>query len=124
MNNDAKSNVDPLDIEGMWNDDSTKPESNWFAFEKVGDSVGGELVMEPFDHEGKFGLQKVYVIKKSDGEEINVSLKHTSHKVQIQQLKGACVGDILAFRLKELVDVGKGNPAKSIEVRLRHINRS
>lgn len=115
-------NKDP--IADLFEDDSTKPESNWFEFNEVGDSIQGELVMEPYDKEGKYGMQKIYVIKRSsDGEEFNVALKHTTHKMNILQLKSAAVGDILAFRLRELVDVGKGNLAKSMEVRIRHMNK-
>ena len=111
-------------IEDLFQDDSTKPESNFFEFEKVGDAIQGELVMEPYDKEGKFGMQKIYVIKRSsDGKEFNVALKHTTHKMNLLQLKSAAVGDTIAFRLKELVDTGKVNPAKSIEVRIRHNNK-
>ncbi len=106
-------------VDNLFEDDSSIPESNWFAFENVGDAIQGVLVMEPYEKEGKFGTQTIYVIQKADGEEFNVALKNTSHRMNIQQLKRAAIGDILAFRLKELVDVGKGNLAKSIEVRLR-----
>ena len=43
--------------------------------------------------------------------------------MNILQLKSAQVGDLLAFRLKDLVDTGKGNLCKSIEVRIRHMNK-
>lgn len=102
-------------------DDSTKPESNWFQFEKVGDTIQGVLSMEPFETETKFGPQMVYVIQKPDGTEFNVGLKVSSHKLNIQQLKSAAVGDIVAFRFEKEVDTGKVNPAKSIAVRIRRI---
>ncbi len=105
----------------LFDDESTKPESNWFAFENVGDSIQGVLVMEPYEKEGNFGTQTIYVIQKNDGSEYNVALKNTTHRTNIQQLKKAVVGDIIAFRLKEFVDTGKGNPAKSIEVRHRPV---
>lgn len=107
-------------IADLFNDDSTKPTSNWFEFKVVGDSVGGELV-EFFDKEGKYGMQRIYVVRKADGEEVNVSLKHTTHKMQVQQLKRAEPGDIVGFKFREEIDVGKGNKAKSIEVRIRHV---
>lgn len=114
--------------DNIFEDDSTIPKSNWFMFENVGDFVQGELVEEPFDKEGKFGTQKIYPVKitaTSDesfkvGDEVNVALKHTSHKMNIQQLKRAEIGDIVGFKFKEEVDTGKVNPAKSIEVRIRH----
>ena len=102
----------------LFEDDSTKPESNWFAFEKVGDSIQGVLSMEPYENESKFGTQTIYVVQK-DGKDYNVALKNTTHKMNILQLKSAEVGDTVAFRFKEEVDTGKMNPAKSIEVRVR-----
>lgn len=105
----------------LFQDESTKPQSSWFNFEQPGDSIQGVLVMEPYEKQGSYGTQTIYVIQKADGEEFNVALKNTTHRVNIQQLKKAVVGDIIAFRLKELVDTGKGNPAKSIEVRHRPV---
>ena len=110
--------------EDLFKDDSTIPKSNWFEFNKVGDGIQGELMEEPFDREGKFGMQKIYVVKDGEGNEWNVALKHTTHKINIQQLKRAEIGDIVGFRLKELVDTGKGNLAKSLEVRIRHRDKN
>ena len=115
----------------LFKDDSTIPVSNWFNFEKVGDFIQGELVDVPFEKEGKFGGQTIYAIKVQtvsgelyrEGDENNVPLKHTIHKMNIQQLKRDEDEDIVGFRLKELVDTGKGNPAKSIEVRLRKVEK-
>ena len=114
--------MDTKDINGMFEDETTKPQSNWFSFEKVGDTIGGELI-EFFDKETQFGQQRVYVVRAADGKEWNVPLKHTTHKMNIQQLKSADPGDMVAFRLKELVDTGKGNLAKSIECRIRHVTK-
>ena len=108
------------DVNDIFSDDTTIPQSNWFKFEKVGDSVQGELV-EVFEQEGKFGGQHVYVVRLADGSEINVALKDTTHRIQIQQLKSAENGDVVGFKFREEVDTGKVNPAKSIEVRIRHI---
>ena len=110
------------DLKDLWDDESTIPESNWFSFDNVGDTIDGELV-ESFDKEGKYGMQRVYVVRKADGNEWNVSLKHSTHKVQIQQLKRAEPGDVVGFRFKESVDTGKGNPAKSIAIRIRHTEK-
>lgn len=111
--------TDELDLlDDLWGDETTKPESNWFEFSEVGDGIGGELI-ESFDKEGKFGMQTIYVVKTKDGKEVNVALKHSTHKMQIQQLRRAEAGDIIGFKLREFVDTGKGNPAKSIEVRIR-----
>lgn len=106
----------------LFQDDTTKPESSWFKFDKVGDSIQGILTMEPYEKEGNFGTQTIYVIQKPDGQEFNVALKNTTHAVQVRQLKTAKVGDILAFRFAKEVDTGKGNLAKSIEVRIRHLS--
>ncbi len=107
----------------LFNDPSTEPKSFWFKFEKIGDVISGELVMDPFDKEGKFGTQKVYVIKKSNGEEWNVPLKHTSNKRQIQGLNDAMPGDVIAFRYAGDFETDYGNPGKNIEVRLRKVNK-
>jgi len=112
------TDFDDANFDDVWDDDSTKPQSNWFAFEKVGDNVSG-IFIEMFEKEGSFGPQHVYVLKLKNGEETNVALKDTTHKVQIGQLKRALIGDVIAFRFKELVDTGKGNKAKSIEIRIR-----
>lgn len=104
--------------DNLFDDDSTKPESNWFQFEKVGDYIQGVLVMEPFQSESKFGPQMVYVIQKADQTEFNVGIKLTN-KFVIQQLKGASVGDEVAIRFEKEVDTGKVNPAKSLAVRIR-----
>jgi hypothetical protein len=115
---------DPL--EAMFNDPSSKPTSNWFAFENEGDAIVGTLLFPATESEGKFGPQTVYEIETvgstkeghKAGDQVKVALKNTSHKVQISQLKAAEVGDRIAFKFKERVDTGKGNPVKSIEVRI------
>ena len=106
-------------VADMFNDDSTIPESNWFKFEKVGDAIGGVLQEIPTERDGNFGTQTIYVIEKPDGEIWNVALKNSSQAGAIAMLRRANVGDAVAFRLKELKDTGKGNPAKIIEVRHR-----
>lgn len=103
-------------------DDTTKPESAWFKFENVGDSVQGVL-KDRFEKEGNYGMQTIYVVEKADGMEVNVALKNTTHAVQIRQLKSADLGDLVAFKFAKVVDTGKGNPAKSIEVRIRHLSK-
>jgi len=103
----------------IFKDDSTIPESNWFKFVTIGDSIQGILVEEPRDQEGKFGMQKIYTIQKPDGQEFMVSLKHTSNKRQIQQLSRVQIGDVLGFRYAGDYDTKKGNPGKSIEVRIK-----
>jgi len=119
----AEEQVD-INLDDLFQDDSTKPESNFFVFEKIGDSVQGTLVMEPYEKTSKFGEQTIYTIQRSsDKKEFLVALKATTHKFNILQLKSAQVGDLLAFRLKDLVDVGKGNLCKSLEVRIRHMNK-
>ena len=111
------------DVGSLFDDESTKPQSSWFEFEKVGDSIQGKLVMEPYEKEGNFGTQTIYVIQTADGSEVNVALKNTTHRMNVQQLKKAEVGDLIAFRFDKEVDTGKGNPAKSIEVRHRPMGK-
>ena len=106
----------------LFADDSTKPESNWFKFENVGDAIQGELVMEPWEKEGQYGTQTIYTVRTKEDKEYNVALKNTTHAQNIRQLKPVKVGDIVAFRLEDLVDTGKGNKAKSLAVRFRSVN--
>lgn len=105
-------------IGDMFDDETTKPETAWFDFDKVGDAIAGILV-ESYEREGKFGKQQVYVITKEDGKEINVALKHTTHKIAVQQLKSAAPGDMLAFKFSKEIPTDYGNPAKAIDVRIR-----
>jgi hypothetical protein len=107
----------------LWGDDTTKPESSWFSFEKVGDTIAGELV-ESYKNEGKFGMQQLYVIKTPEGDEVIVPLKHTTHKIAVQQLKSAEVGDVIAFRYSKDIPTDYGNPAKAVEVRIRRVKKS
>jgi len=111
----AEKEVVEVDI---FEDDSAIPESNWFEFKNPGDSVSGEL-LEVFQNESKFGPQHVYIIHTKEGVDVNVGLKDTTHRVTIQKLKQAAIGDTVGFRFKELVDVSKGNMCKSIDIRIR-----
>lgn len=107
----------------LFNDPDTEPKSFWFKFEKPGDLISGTLMMAPFDKEGKFGMQKIYVIQKANGEEWNVALKHDSNKRQIQGLNDAMPGDILAFYFKDEFDTDYGNKGKNIVVRIRKMDK-
>lgn len=116
---EGEEEVKTENMDDLFQDDSTIPESNWFNFVEIGDNIQGELMMDPYDNETKFGMQKIYVVKTKEGKEYNVALKHTTHKYSIQQLRDATVGDLVAFRLKDLIKTDYGNPAKAIEVRLK-----
>lgn len=109
--------------EDLFQDPTTVPQSAWFKFTNIGDSVQGTLLEPPHDKEGAFGLQRVYVVETAGGDEVMVALKHTSNKRQIQQLRKAEVGDIVGFKYTGDFDSGKGNPAKTIEVRHRAVSQ-
>ena len=121
-----KQNTEVAGEIDIFADDSAIPQSNWFAFTTVGDFIQGTLV-DVFDNEGKFGAQKVYVVETiassstdlSVGTQVNVGLKITSNKYNIQQLHSAAIGDVVGFKYKADVDTGKGHPAKSLEIRIR-----
>lgn len=113
----------PEVTDDLFADESTKLKSAWFEFNEVGDNIQGVLVMEPYEKEGKFGTQTIYVIQKPDGAEFNVALKNSTHRMNIQQLKGAEVGDIIAIKYAEDFPTDFGNPAKSMEVRLRKMSK-
>lgn len=118
-------------VDDFFNDSSTEVASNWFSFDEVGDSIVGSLLFPASENDTKFGPQTVYELEViastkpqyKAGDQVKVALKGTSHKVKISQLKSAEVGDRLGFKFKELVDTGKVNPVKSIEVRLGKINK-
>jgi len=113
---------DSVDLSDLFTDATTKPESNWAKFEKVGDGYQGTLIEEPqYNVQGKFGLQNIYVIETADGNVINIGLKPTSKRA-VMQLKQAEVGDVIAIRFVAEIDTGKVNPAKSLEVRIRHVD--
>lgn len=102
------------------------PESNWFKFEKVGDKVGGVLV-ETKDKpaQGVYGPQRVFTLKKSDGEFVHVGIPLNKDYV-IGRANTAKLGDILGFAfVKEVPSATKGfAAAKSIEVYVKHVEAS
>jgi len=103
-------------------DEENRAESNWFKFEKVGDTVSG-IVVELGDKEasGNFPAQKVWTLKQEDGELINVGV--AVHKTYVvSRANTAAMGDELGFKfVKEVPSAKNGHaPAKSIEVFVRH----
>jgi len=94
--------------------------------EKVGDKVGGVLVGVT-DKAGKdqFPAQRVFTLKQSDGTLMNVGISLMKDYV-IGRANSAKLGDILGFQFtKEIPPAKKGlNPAKSIEVFVKHIEQS
>tara|TARA_R110000868_G_scaffold114344_2_gene306428 strand:- start:8914 stop:9303 length:390 start_codon:yes stop_codon:yes gene_type:complete len=106
--------------------DENKPESNWFKFEKVGDKVAGEVV-ETYEQagSGNFPGQRVFCLKQADGNVVNVGLKQTSNYL-MTRTKNVKLGDILGVEFKaEIPAKVKGNhPAKSIEVYVKHMNKT
>jgi hypothetical protein len=106
-------------VDDLFDDPTTEPKSGIFKFEKVGDAIQGVLTDEPFDQEGKFGPQKGYLIETKEGDQVTVFLKAKSNKRQIQQLRVAEVGDVIAFKFTGTYETDFGNPGKSIEVRVK-----
>lgn len=99
------------------------PESAWFKFTTVGDKVGGTLVeVKDKPGVGVFPPQRVFTLKKSDGELINVGIALNKDYV-ISRANSAKLGDILGFQFtKEVESATKGfAPAKSLEVYVKHI---
>lgn len=101
------------------------PASNWFKFEKVGDKIAGEVVeMYETEDKAQFPGQRVFVLKQTNGDTINVGLKISSDYL-MQRTKNVKPGDILGAEFKaEIPPKVKGhNPAKSIEVYVKHMNK-
>jgi hypothetical protein len=110
------------DIDNIFGDESTKPESNWFKFEKIGDKIAG-LVVDIFEKEGneQFSPQRVFTVKTKTGEEVNVGVK-TDNEYMAQRVKNVRKGDLIGFEfVKEIPPKVKGySPAKSIEPRIKY----
>lgn len=102
------------------------PASNWFKFEKVGDKVGGEVVgvSEKKSSNPTFPDQRVFEIKKADGEIVNVGIKTTSDYL-MTRTKNVKPGDKIGFEFKKEIPAKvKGySPAKSIEVYVVHAEK-
>ncbi len=108
-------------LDDLFKDDNV-PESNWFKFDKVGDRVGGTLV-ETKDKpaSGVFGPQRVFSLKRADGEIVHVGIPLNKDYV-IGRANSAKLGDVLGFEfVKEVPSATKGfAAAKSIEVYVKH----
>lgn len=119
MTKNEHKEVDPM--EDLFKDDNI-PESNWFKFEKVGDKVAG-IVVEIKDKPAQavFGPQRVWTLKKTDGELVHVGIPLSKDYV-IGRANTAKLGDLLGFAfIKEIPSATKGfAPAKSIEVYVKH----
>lgn len=103
------------------------PESNWFKFEKVGDTVMGILVeVKDKPAVDVFPAQRVFTLKQKNGELMNVGIPNNdSPKSQylLGRTRTAKLGDALGFSfVKEVPSATKGfAPAKSIEVYVKHL---
>lgn len=111
---------DPFD--SIFNDESTKPKSNWFKFEKVGDKIAG-LVVDFQDREaqGVYGPQRIFTLRKSSGDEVLVPIKKDNDYL-MQRVKYVRKGDVIGFEFtKEIEAKQKGHhPAKAIEPRVKY----
>lgn len=92
--------------------------SNWFKFEKVGDSVKGTLVGKTTKAgQDAFPDQIVYELKLEDGGYINVGFSVKKTFIH-DRMKNVAFGRIVGFKfVKEVPSKNKGYaPAKSILV--------
>jgi hypothetical protein len=107
--------------------DEDKAEANWFKFEKVGDRVAGEVMdVTQKPGQGTLPAQRVFVLKKNDGEIVNVGISMNKDYV-IQRTNRVAVGDRLGFEFTKEVPstLGKGYaPAKSIEVYWKAVEKT
>ena len=113
-------------VDDIFNEENI-PESSWFKFEKVGDRVSGEVleVSEKKSNNPTFPDQRVFMIKKNDGEIVNVGLKTTSDYL-MTRTKNVKPGDMIGLEFKaEIPAKVKGySPAKSIEVYVKHVDNT
>lgn len=100
-----------------------KAEANWFKFDTVGARVAG-IVQEVYEKPAQdaFPAQRVFVLKKADGEIMNVGISMNKDYV-IQRTNRVRPGDKLGFEYtKDIPATTKGYAAaKSIEVYWRQI---
>lgn len=106
----TNDNLDDLGIDGLPRDSAL----GWFKFENIGDAIGGEVVDMFFQPDNGNGAQRVFTLKRTNGEIWNVGLKWNSHtQSRTDQVQ---IGDMLGLRFdKEIPPKVKGHsPAKSI----------
>lgn len=110
-------------LDGLMSDEN-KVSSNWFKFEKVGDSISGVLLgMRREESKNGFPPQLVFEVRNKAGDEFNVPLRATKGdsdepSAYATQSKRWQVGDLVAFKFeKELPPQTKGHkPAKIIQL--------
>lgn len=107
----TSDNLDSLDIEGLPRDSAV----GWFKFEKIGDAIGGEVVDMFYQPDNGNGHQRVFTLKRQNGQIWNVGLKYNAHT--LSRTDQVQVGDMLGLRFsKEIPPKVKGHsPAKSID---------
>ena len=107
----VSDDLESLGIKGLPRDRAV----GWFKFEKIGDAIGGEVVDMFFQpaNDG-MGAQRVFTLKRANGELWNVGLKWNGHTQS--RTDGVQIGDKLGLRFeKEIPAQRKGySPAKSI----------
>jgi hypothetical protein len=113
--------IENIEEKDLFNEENI-PESNWFKFLAVGDKIMGELVevFEKKSTDPMFADQRVFVLKRKDGELWNVGIKVTSDYL-MGRTNAVVPGDIIGFEFKKEIPASKKGfkPAKSIEVYVR-----
>lgn len=105
--------------------EDNKPKSNWFKFEKVGDTAMGILVeLKDKPAQDDFKAQRVFVLKQKDGTLLNVGISIDKDYV-LGRANTAKLGDAIAFKFEKEIPASKKGfkPAKSIEVYVKHLSQ-
>lgn len=107
----TSDNLDEMDIQGLARDSAV----GWFKFNEIGDAIGGEVVDMFYQPDNGNGDQRVFTIKRKNGEIWNVGLKYNAHT--LSRTDQVQVGDMLGLRFsKEIAPKVKGHSAaKSID---------
>jgi hypothetical protein len=95
-----------------------KAKSNWFQFNKVGDSVSGVLIGKRHqDGVAPYPDQEVYELRQADGSVVNVGMSVNKRYV-LDRMRNVKMGQEVGFKFeKEIPSKTKGmQAAKSIEV--------
>lgn len=92
----------------------------WFKYDTIGAVIAGEIVdMFEKAQDGQFPAQRVFTLKRANGEIWNVPLKKKDYFMSRTDMLQ--VGDMLAVKYeKDIPNTVKGyNPSKSISVKTK-----
>jgi hypothetical protein len=99
--------------------DNKQAGSSWMKFTKVGDGIEGtilEMWIEPSKMwKGQaMPVQQAFLLELADGTTMNVGVRDTA--VNREKLRGVQKGEKIGFRFDDVIDTGKPEKAKVINI--------